>query len=79
MIDELTITAPPEVGAIANHPTTRLCFNWTSERWKFAEYFMLIQSKSETLLSLHDTIEQWRCTPLDELFKEIRNVGGNIY
>jgi hypothetical protein len=58
-----------ELQAIANHPLTRLCFWHDTERYIFAEYFTVIQGKSETLLSLLDTIELWRCTPLPELAK----------
>ncbi len=62
-----------ELQAIATHPLVRLCFNWTHERWLFAEYYQHVQSRSEELLSLRDVIERWRCTPYPVLFQEMRN------
>jgi hypothetical protein len=60
-----------ELRAVATHELVRLCFPTIFEHWKFAEYHHVIQDKSETLLSLRETIEKWRCTPLDVLFEEI--------
>ena len=61
-----------ELRAIANHPLTRLLFWHDTERYIFAEYFAVIQDKSETLLSLLDAIEHWRTTPYDVLFREMK-------
>ncbi len=72
MIDELTITTTPELGAVARHPLTRLSFWHDTERYIFAEYFVTQQNKSETLLSLRDVIEHYRTTPYDVLFEEMK-------
>jgi hypothetical protein len=72
MNDTQAIATLDELRVIATHPLTRLIFNWTYERWLFAEYFMFMQNKSETLLSLLDTIEHWRTTPYDVLFEEMK-------
>ena len=61
-----------ELQAIATHPLTRLVFPTIAHQWKFAEYYTLMQSKSETLLSLRDVIEHWRTTPYPVLFEEMR-------
>ncbi len=63
---------PDEIEVIANHPTTRLHFQTIATRWHFANYYMQAQQKSETLLSLIDTIEHYRCAPIAELVKEMK-------
>lgn len=63
-----------ELRTIATHELTCLCFPTRAHQWKFAEYFMQMQHKSETLLSLRDTIERWRCAPYDVLFEEMREI-----
>lgn len=60
-----------QLQVIANHPLTRLCFWHDTERYIFAEYFVIQQNKSEVLLSLLDMIEHWRTTPYDVLFQEM--------
>jgi hypothetical protein len=57
---------------VATHPLTRLCFPTIAHQWKFAEYYTLMQNKSETLLSLLDTIEHWRTTPYPVLAEEMK-------
>ena len=69
---ELTITTTPELGAVANHSLVKLCMGHDTERWLFAAYYQTQQSKSETLLSLRDTIEHYRTTPYPVLFEEMK-------
>ena len=69
------ITTTPELGAIritASQDLVRLCFSHDTERWLFARYYQVIQDKSETLLSLRDTIEHYRTTPYPVLFEEMK-------
>ncbi len=61
-----------ELRKTANLDLVRLCFNWTTARWLFAAYYQTQQNKSETLLSLRDTIEHWRTTPYPVLAEEMR-------
>lgn len=64
--------AHDNVAAIAQHPTVQLHFNALT-CWQFAKYYVAQQQKSETLLSLLDTIEHWRTTPAQELVKEMQS------
>ena len=66
------ITQANVAQAIANHPLTRLLFWHDTERYIFSEYFVTMQNKSETLLSLSTMIEHWRTTSYDVLFEEMR-------
>ncbi len=61
-----------KVAAIMNHPTVQLHFLRDTSRQAFACYYVTLQEKSETLLSLLDTIEHWRCAPVAELVKEMK-------
>ncbi len=60
-----------ELEAIANHPTVQLHFSPLA-CWQFARFYCTLQARSETLLSLLDTIEHWRCAPIAELVKEMK-------
>jgi hypothetical protein len=66
---------PNDMIQIANHPTVRLHFLHDTERWHFARYYSTAQEKSETLLSLLDTIEHYRCAPIAELVAEMIEVA----
>ncbi|HYU72930.1 MAG TPA: hypothetical protein VEL31_09640 [Ktedonobacteraceae bacterium] len=57
---------------IADHPIVELHFSTNTARWNFARYYMALQARSETLLSLLDTIEHYRCAPIAELVKEMK-------
>lgn len=61
-----------DVATIANHPTVKLNFSHDPECWTFARYYVAVQAKSETLLSLLDMIEHWRTTPPRLLLKEVK-------
>ncbi len=63
--------APDSVATIAQHPTVQLCFSPLA-CWQFARFYCAVQAKSETLLSLLDMIEHWRCAPIAELVKEMK-------
>ena len=47
-------------------------FAHDTDCWLFAQYYYIVEAKSETLLSLRDTIEHWRTTPYPVLFEEMR-------
>jgi len=61
-----------KVDAIADHPTVQLHFLRGTSRQAFATYYVTMQEKSPELLSLLDTIEHYRCTPIAELVKEMK-------
>ena len=63
--------APDSVATIAQHATVQLCFSPLA-CWQFARFYCAVQAKSETLLSLLDMIEHWRCAPIAELVKEMK-------
>jgi hypothetical protein len=64
-----------ELSAIARHPTVWLNFHHDTEAWMFAKYYTHMQSKSETLLSLLDMIDHWRCAPIREIVQEMRDAA----
>ncbi len=57
---------------IATHPTVKLNFPNPLACWQFARFYYALQSRSETLLSLLDVIEHYRCAPIAELVKEMK-------
>jgi hypothetical protein len=59
------------VATIARHPTVQLHFIRDTAVWHFARYYCAKQAQSETLLSLIDTIERYRCAPIAELVQEM--------
>ncbi len=60
-----------ELATIAQHPTVQLHFSPLA-CWQFARFYCALQARSETLLSLLDTIEHWRCAPIAELVREMK-------
>ncbi len=63
--------APDNVATVASHPTVQLHFSPLA-CYQFARYYQHMQEKSTELLSLIDTIEHYRCTPVAELVKEMK-------
>jgi hypothetical protein len=59
-----------DLRTIAQHALVELHFQTTSQRWQFARYYVAQQAQSETLLSLIDTIEQFRCPYLIDQKRE---------
>ncbi len=61
-----------DIRLIATHPTVQLNFLRDTERQAFGKFYCALQSRSETLLSLLDVIEHYRCAPIAELVKEMK-------
>ncbi len=57
---------------LSKHPTVLLHFKTYAERDHFISFYIDKQRKSETLLSLLDVIEHYRCAPIAELVKEMK-------